>query len=91
MPFEWDAEKSRRNQQKHEVSFIEAATVFADPLAVTYADPLHSSSEDRYLTFGLSMTGAAVVVAHTSRGDTIRIISARRITSRERRHYEQQP
>ena len=91
MQFEWDAEKSRRNQDKHGVSFAEAATVLADPLAVTYADPAHSSLEDRYLTFGLSVTGTAVVVVHTSRGDTIRIISARRMTSRERREYEQQP
>jgi len=91
MQFEWDAEKSRRNQDKHGVSFTEAATVLADPLAVTYADPAHSSLEDRYLTFGLSVTGTAVVVVHTSRGDTIRIISARRMTSRERREYEQQP
>jgi uncharacterized protein len=91
MQFEWDEEKGRRNQDKHGVSFTEAATALADPLAVTYADPAHSSLEDRYLTFGLSVTGTAVVVVHASRDDTIRIISARRMTSRERREYEQQP
>lgn len=91
MQFEWDAEKSRRNQHKHGVSFTEAATVFADPLAVTYADPANSIVEERYLTFGWSVAGTALVVVHTGRGDTIRIISARRMTLRERSDYEQQP
>ena len=85
MHFEWDASKARRNEQKHGVSFDEAATVFGDPLAVTFDDIEHSTHEERYLTFGLSAANRALLVAHTSRGDTIRIISARRLTPRERR------
>jgi len=91
MQFEWDARKSRRNQHKHGVSFAEAATVLADPLALTYADAAHSIVEERYVTFGVSGGGTALVVVHTSRGDTIRIISARPMTPRERRDHEQQP
>ena len=89
MDFEWDARKSRFNQDKHGVSFDEAATVFGDPLALTFGDAEHSGEELRYLTFGLSQAGRVLVVAHTSRGDTIRIISVRPMTPRERRDYEQ--
>jgi uncharacterized DUF497 family protein len=89
MKFEWDANKAISNQLKHGVSFEEAATVFGDPLARTFDDVDHSLEEARYLTFGLSLANRLLVVAHTSRGDTIRIISARRMTPRERRDHEQ--
>jgi uncharacterized DUF497 family protein len=88
MNFEWDAAKAARNIAKHGVSFQEAATVFGDPLAVTYFDPDHSAEEDRYLTFGHSSAGNLLVVSHTEREDRIRIISARRATRRERKSYE---
>ena len=68
--------------------FHEAATVFSDPLALTFDDPDHSANELRYLTFGVSDRSRFVVVAHTLRGDNIRIISARGMTPRERRQYE---
>ena len=89
MNFEWNTRKSRINLLKHAVSFHEAATVFGDPLAQTFDDVDHSIEEARYLTFGLSVANRALVVAHTSRGDTIRIISARPMTPRERRNHEQ--
>jgi uncharacterized DUF497 family protein len=88
MNFEWDAAKAARNIAKHGVSFQEAATVFGDPLAVTYFDPDHSAEEDRYLTFGHSSAGNLLVVSHTEREDRIRIMSARRATRRERKSYE---
>ena len=78
MEFGWDAAKAERNLDKHGVSFQEAATVFGDPLAVTYADPDHSEEEDRYLTFGESSDGRFLVVSHTDREDRTRIISAAR-------------
>jgi len=90
MEFEWDAEKATRNLAKHRVSFQDAATVFGDPLAMTYYDPDHSDEEDRFLTFGHSMTGEFLVVSHTDREDRVRIISARRMTRRERKSYEQE-
>jgi uncharacterized DUF497 family protein len=91
MDFEWDQQKAARNVAKHGVSFYEAATVFGDPLAMTYYDPDHSQDEDRFLTFGHSDAGHLLVVSHTDRDDRVRIISARRATRRERKAYEQGP
>ncbi len=88
MEFEWDPEKAARNWVKHGVSFHEAATVFGDPLAITYHDPDHSEDEERFLTFGHSNEGHLLVVSHTDRGERTRIISARRATRRERKIYE---
>ncbi len=48
MEFEWDDQKAARNVAKHGVSFEEAATLFGDPLAMTYYDPDHSQDEDRF-------------------------------------------
>ena len=89
MQFEWDPDKAVRNLSKHRVAFTEAATVFGDPLAVTFFDPGHSDDEDRYLTFGYSTEGRLLVVSHTDRGDRNRIISARVATRRERKIYEE--
>ena len=89
MNFEWDPSKARQNLRKHQVSFEEAATVFGDPLAITYPDPDHSTSEQRFITIGLSSANRALIVAHADRGEKIRIITARRTTQRERRHYEE--
>ena len=89
MEFEWDATKARRNLAKHGVSFSEAATVFGDLLALTFHDPDHSEEEERFLTFGSSRDGHFLVVSHTDRGDRTRIISARRMTRRERKSYEE--
>lgn len=88
MEFEWDPDKALGNVSKHGVSFQEAATVFGDPLAITYFDPDHSVEEDRFLTFGLSNLGRLLVVSHTDRGDQTRIISARAATRKERKQYE---
>ena len=89
MKFEWDAQKAEANRAKHGVDFDEATTVFGDPLALTFDDVDHSDSEARFLTFGTSSRNRALVVAHTTRGDNIRIISARPMTPREQRDYEQ--
>jgi len=89
MEFEWDAEKAKRNAAKHGVEFREAATVFGDFLALTFYDPDHSRDEDRYVTFGHSINKRLLVVAHTDRGERIRIISARPATRHEKKIYEQ--
>jgi hypothetical protein len=78
-----------KNSRKHGVTFREAATVFGDPLAITFNDPDHSIEEDRYLTFGVSRFGRLLVVSHGDCGDMVRIISARQVTRRERRIYEE--
>lgn len=67
----------------------EAATVFGDPLSLTYQDPDHSTSEQRSITIGNSSGDRVLIVAHTDRDDRIRIISARKTTQREREHYEE--
>ncbi len=88
MEFEWDEAKAEANVRKHGVSFAEAATVFGDPLAVTFFDPDHSDDEYRFLTIGLSIDGRALILSHTDRGDRVRIISARVATKSERKGYE---
>lgn len=88
MEFEWDEGKSTINLKKHGVSFHEASTVFADPLAITFDDMDHSEHEHRLLTFGLSRMGQLLVVAHTERRTRTRIISARKLTRLEREIYE---
>jgi len=40
MEFEWDPRKAAANARKHNVAFPEAATVFGDPLAITFEDPI---------------------------------------------------
>jgi len=88
LSFSWDERKARSNARKHSVRFEEAVTVFLDPLARVFDDPDHSVDECRVLLVGRSLTGRCLLVAHTDRADTIRIISARRLTPRERREYQ---
>lgn len=87
--FEWDGRKAAANVRKHGVSFEEAATVFSDPLSLSIPDPDHSEDEERFLLVGTSFRGDLLVVAHSERGDRIRVISARVATTRERRAYEE--
>lgn len=89
MRIEWDPGKARSNLRKHGVSFEEASTALSDPMAATGADPDHSITEDRFITFGVSETGRLLVIAHTDQGNTIRIISARRASKGERELYEE--
>jgi uncharacterized protein len=88
MEFEWDDDKASANESKHGVSFTESSTVFGDPLAVTFDDPVHSTAEIRYLTIGLSAMGRVLIVSHTDRDIAIRIISAREASRGERKGYE---
>jgi uncharacterized DUF497 family protein len=90
MEFEWDSKKAKSNLRKHKVSFEEAATVFNDILSFTFEDEAHSDVERRYATLGMSYRGRILVVAHTMRGEKVRIISAREATPRERRWYEKE-
>lgn len=89
-PFDWDAAKAGRNVAKHRVSFDEAASIFDDPLSRTRDDPEHSfPGDERLAMLGRSVNGRLLVVVHSYRGDTVRIISARQATARERRSYEE--
>ena len=79
--FEWDEEKAKENLKKHKVSFEEAKTVFGDPFLMTFPDPEHSESEQRYLNIGSSSKGRVLIVIHTERHRNIRIISCRKATT----------
>ena len=87
--FEWDARKADANLRKHDVSFNEASTVFADPLAMLMPDPDHSVGEERHLVLGTSSGGRLLVVSHAERPPRTRLISARPATRNERHQYEQ--
>lgn len=89
MEFEWNPDKAILNIEKHNVSFQEATSVFNDQLSITFPDPDHSTRERRYVIIGLSSFGQLLVVAHTDRGENIRIISARKATRQEKRFYEE--
>lgn len=87
--FEWDARKAASNLRKHAVSFEEAESTFYDDFALQFYDEEGSSSEDRFVLLGRSALSRVLVVVHCERegGEVIRIISARKATARERRHY----
>jgi uncharacterized DUF497 family protein len=89
MDFEWDESKARKNELKHGIAFREATEVFGDDFSSCVRDPDHSDDEERYLLFGMSARKGYLVVSFTERSNTIRIISARRMTPRERKAYEQ--
>ena len=83
---EWDREKARTNLQKQGVSFDEAATAFEDPLGAFYPDSLH---DNRFILIGYSQRQRLLYVVYAEvRLDSIRIISARKATKHEKKHYE---
>jgi uncharacterized DUF497 family protein len=87
--FEWDPSKATANLKKHGVSFEDAATVFSDPLAITFPDPDHSADEQREITIGHTLKRELVFVSHREREGGIRIISARLATRLEHKQYEE--
>ena len=76
LEFDWDTEKAIINQEKHGVSFIEAATVFDDPFAATLYDSLHSQEEERFVTIGYSDRYRLLIVINTERNYHTSIISS---------------
>jgi len=87
--FEWDGRKDKANQRKHDVSFEEAATAFADEQGLLIGDPDHVDEENSYILLGLSSALRLLVVVHCCResDSVIRIISARKATRTERSQY----
>ena len=88
--FEWDVAKSESNSKKHGVSFEEAQSVFYDEFAVQFFDEQNSNVEDRFLMLGFSDEARLLIVCHCERnqGNNIRIISARKATKIESKHYQ---
>lgn len=87
--FEWDQDKAHANVEKHGVRFEEACTVFRDPLELMTPDLPHSIDEERWFSIARSEEQRLLVGFYIQHGATIRIISARLPTSRERRKYEE--
>jgi uncharacterized protein len=58
-------------------------------MGLIFEDPLHSTDEDRFVIIGESTRQRVLVVVHTEQENTIRIISARVATTRERQTYEE--
>ncbi len=88
MEFEWDPDKAAANLEKHGVDFVEASTIFGDPLELTIPDPGHSEGEARFVSMGLSVGGRVLIVAYTEREGRLRIIHARVAGPKERKAYE---
>jgi uncharacterized DUF497 family protein len=89
LKFEWDPRKAASNLSKHSVSFQEALTAFADPLARIFDDEDHSTKEQREIMIGHSAKEHLLVVRFTAQRESIRIFSARKATKRERKEYEE--
>lgn len=87
--FIWDKNKAKLNLVKHNLSFEEAATVFADPLAFVFDDVEHTRTKQRALIIGHTGKNKVIIVSFTERDQHIRIISARKATKKEKQDYEE--
>jgi uncharacterized DUF497 family protein len=89
LTFEWDEVNAKENVLKHKIPFDEGKTLFNDPFLLTYPDIDNYGVEERFINIGVSAKGRILVLIHTERHGNIRIISCRKATVRERRHYEE--
>jgi len=89
LQFEWDLNKARTNVAKHGVSFQEAMTVFADPLARIFTDEAHSADERREIIIGHSIKSQLLLVSFVEIEERVRLLSARKATRPERKDYEE--
>ncbi len=89
MEFAWDPKKAASNLRKHGVSFNEAASVFGDVLSIAVPDPDHSLEDERFILVGLSQFGRLLIIAYSDQSKRVRLISARELTSHERKAYEE--
>lgn len=87
MRAEWDTEKAKSNIEKHQVRFADAEPVLSDPMAVTLEDET-IEGENRFVSIGADLFGRILTIVYTWRGDSVRLISARKATNREKREYE---
>ena len=88
MKFEWNQNKNQSNLIKHGVDFEESKSVFNDMFSLIIDDRAHSNLERREIIVGQSSESRLLYVVFSETGTCIRIISARKLTSAERRRYE---
>ena len=87
MEIEWDSDKADSNLKKHGVSFEEAATALLDPMALAQEDAA-SIGEPRWILIGMSAQMRLLTVVYAlRRQDRVRLISARKATRKEAKHY----
>lgn len=89
LTFEWHERKAKENLRKHGVSFDQTKSVSSDPFLLTFPDKEHSQGEERFINIGRSSRGNVLVVIHTEREGSIRIISSRKATVSEQHTYEE--
>jgi hypothetical protein len=85
MKYQWDNNKAEQNEGKHGLCFSDAKYVFAGEI-VTFIDKRRDYGEIRYITMG-KLSGRIVVIVHTQRENTTRIISMRKANGREKKIY----
>ena len=85
--FDWDDGNAGKNRERHRVSDGECEQIFFNQPLVAMPDHTHSNAEDRILVLGKTVAGRKLFVVCTLRGDLIRVISARDVTTREREVY----
>jgi uncharacterized protein len=88
MEYEWDPPKAASNLQKHEIDFLDATTVFDDPVHVEKEVTKPEYGKRRYIAIGMMDDGRMATVVYTDRGHIRRIISARKVRKNEQREYD---
>ena len=87
MEVKWNPQKAEANFQKHKIRFSDAESVLFDPMTLTIEDQI-IDQEQRFLSVGSDALGRTLVIVYSYHGDSIRLISARKATSKERKYYE---
>lgn len=88
MNITWDPNKAEINFKKHGIRFSDAEMVLYDASAMTIEEQI-IADEPRFVTVGMDAVGRILTVVYSYRLDTIRLISARKATRRERTKYEE--
>lgn len=87
--FEWDKGNIDKSYQKHGITPNEAEQVFLDDELLLWEDVEHSKQEERFKAIGKIAKGDVLFLVFTLRKNKIRIVSARKVSKKERRQYEQ--
>jgi uncharacterized protein len=87
--FDWDESNREKNWEKHRVLASECEEVFFNLPLLLQSDDAHSQKEPRYFVLGHTIAGRRLFIAFTVREDKIRVISARDMSKKERKIYEQ--
>ncbi len=87
MEIKWNPQKAEANFRKHKIRFSDVESVLFDSMTLTIEDQI-IDQERRFLSVGSDALGRILVIVYTYHGNTIRLISARRATPKERKYYE---